>query len=557
MAMSIKSKLTGVLFGLAFAVGAASITGWVALGLNNEALKTVHDDRVVPLKQLKVISDSYAVDIVDTAHKVRNGGLTWAEGSAGIAKARAAIASNWKDYTSTSLTKEEEALVKAALGLMAPADQSVRKLGGIFAAQDKAALDDFVVKELYAKIDPLTEKISDLVDLQLRVASEDFAASVKVFDASKLLMSLVIALGAGMVALGAWVIVRGIARPLNGMTDAMKTLAAGDVTADVPARDRGDEIGDMAGAVQVFKDNMIRARELEAEQKKTQEAREQRRQVVDKLIATFETSAAIVVEAVSGAAIQMQSSASSLSASAEESARQASAVASASEEASSNVQTVASATEELSASVQEIGRQVTTSTTIANRAVGEAQAMDKTVSGLADAAQKIGEVAELIRSIAGQTNLLALNATIEAARAGEAGKGFAVVASEVKNLANQTAKATEEIAGQIDAIQGASAATVKAIKGIGETIGEMSRISSAIASAVEEQSAATQEIARNVQQAAVGAQEVSANIGGVTEASRVTGSAANDVLGAADKLAKQSGDLRSQVQTFISGVRSA
>jgi len=557
MAMSIKSKLTGVLFGLAFAVGAASITGWVALGLNNDALKTVHDDRVVPLKQLKVISDSYAVDIVDTAHKVRNGGLTWAEGSAGIAKASAAIASNWKDYTSTSLTKEEEALVKAALGLMAPADQGVRKLGGIFAAQDKAALDDFVVKELYAKIDPLTEKISDLVDLQLRVAGEDFAASVKVFDASKLLMSLVIALGAGMVALGAWVIVRGIVRPLNGMTGTMKVLASGDVTADVPARDRGDEIGDMAGAVQVFKDNMIRARELEAEQKKTQEAREQRRQVVDKLIATFETSAAIVVEAVSGAATQMQSSASSLSASAEESARQASAVASASEEASSNVQTVASATEELSASVQEIGRQVTTSTTIANRAVGEAQAMDKTVSGLADAAQKIGEVAELIRSIAGQTNLLALNATIEAARAGEAGKGFAVVASEVKNLANQTAKATEEIAGQIDAIQGASAATVKAIKGIGETIGEMSRISAAIASAVEEQSAATQEIARNVQQAASGTREVSSNVSGLTEAARSTGNSAKDVLGSADELAQRSDELRDQVETFISGVRAA
>jgi len=557
MAFSIRTKLITVLTGLAVAVALASATGWTALGLNNEALKTVHDDRVVPLKQLKIISDSYAVDIVDTAHKVRNGGLTWEDGIKGLDKAKGAIVNNWRDYTATSLTSEEEVLVKAARGLMNPADASVEKLGRLFRAKDKTGLDAFVIDELYQIIDPLTEKISDLVDLQLRVAGEDYQHSIRVFGWSKGIMLLIMALGAIMVVFGAATIIRSVVRPLGIMTDAMKTLAGGDATVEVPGSERKDEIGDMAGAVQVFKDNMIRARELEAEQKVAQEARDRRQKAVEGLIKNFESSATTVVQSVSGAASQMQSSAASLSSSADQSTRQAASVAAASEEASTNVQTVASATEELAASVKEIGRQVNASTTISNKAVEEVRRTDETISGLSEAAQKIGEVADLIRSIAGQTNLLALNATIEAARAGEAGKGFAVVASEVKSLANQTAKATEEIAGQIEAIQTASRASVTAVKGIGETISEVSRIASTIASAVEQQTAATQEIARNVQQAAAGTQQVSSNIAGVTDASKATGTAAVEVLGTANNLAKQSGDLKVQVETFISRVRAA
>ena len=557
MALSIKSKLIAVLGGLAIAAAAASATGWIALGLNNAAFRSVHDDRVVPLKQLKVISDSYAVDIVDTAHKVRNGGLDWDDGLKGLDKAKAAIAQNWKAYAATSLTAEEEELVKAARGLMNPADAGVEKLGGLFRAKDKSGLDAFVVGELYQIIDPVTEKISDLVDLQLRVAGEDYDHTVKIFDVSKWIMLLVMALGAAIVAMGAAAIVRGVVRPLGAMTDAMKALAGGNADTEIPARERDDEIGHMAGAVQVFKDNIVKTRELEAEQKASQERREKRQQAIGKLIQDFEALTTKVVQSVSSAASEMQNSASSLSASAEQGARQASAVAAASEETSTNVQTVASATEELAASVKEIGRQVAASTEISKRAVDEARRTDQTVSGLSDAAQKIGEVAELIRSIAGQTNLLALNATIEAARAGEAGKGFAVVASEVKNLANQTARATEEIAGQIDSIQGASRASVEAIKSISLTIAEMNKIAGAIAAAVEEQSAATQEIARNVQQAAAGTQEVNSNIAGVTNASQLTGQAAKSVLGAADNLARESGTLKTQVDRFIAGVRAA
>jgi methyl-accepting chemotaxis protein len=253
----------------------------------------------------------------------------------------------------------------------------------------------------------------------------------------------------------------------------------------------------------------------------------------------------------------MQHSAEAMSGTAEETTRQATAVAAASEEASTNVQTVASATEELSTSVQEISRQVGQSTSIAGKAVDEANRTDHTVSGLAEGAQKIGEVVELIRSIASQTNLLALNATIEAARAGDAGKGFAVVASEVKNLANQTAKATEDITEQIASIQAATSEAVTAIKGIGATINEINTISGSISAAVQQQGAATQEIARNVQQAAAGTQEVSSNISGVTEAARSTGKVAQDVLGAAKALTDQSENFRRRVDGFLEKIRAA
>jgi methyl-accepting chemotaxis protein len=258
-----------------------------------------------------------------------------------------------------------------------------------------------------------------------------------------------------------------------------------------------------------------------------------------------------VVGVVASASSEMESAAQSMSATAEETNRQAGAVAAASEEASSNVQTVASAAEELSSSISEITRQVTQSSDVARKAVEEAAKTNATVKGLAEAAQKIGEVVNLINEIAGQTNLLALNATIEAARAGEAGKGFAVVASEVKSLANQTAKATEDIGRQISAIQSATEAAVGAIQGIGKTIEEIAKIATNIASAVEEQGAATQEIARNVQQASAGTQEVTSNISGVTKAATETGAAAGQVLTAARELATQGDTLKKEVEGFL------
>jgi methyl-accepting chemotaxis protein len=356
----------------------------------------------------------------------------------------------------------------------------------------------------------------------------------------------------------AWFIGRGIAGPVRTMTAAMRGLADGKLETEVPARERRDEIGAMAGAVQVFKDNAIRVRQMEAEaEEQKARAEAEKRAAMLKLADGFEQSVGGVVKTVASASTEMQAAAQGLSATAEEASRQSTAVAAASEQASTNVQTVASAAEELNASIGEIGRQVTTSAQIAGKAVSEAERTHQTVRSLADTAQKIGDVVKLINDIAGQTNLLALNATIEAARAGEAGKGFAVVASEVKSLANQTAKATEEIAAQIGAIQGATGDAVNAIDGIGKTIGELNHIATAIASAVEEQGAATREIARNVQQAAAGTGEVSSNIGGVTQAATQTGASATQMLGAASELAQQAETLRGEVDKFLAQVRAA
>ncbi|MBI1779724.1 MAG: HAMP domain-containing protein [Proteobacteria bacterium] len=350
----------------------------------------------------------------------------------------------------------------------------------------------------------------------------------------------------------------GLARPIARMTQAMNRLSGGDTATDIPGRKRKDEIGEMAVAVQVFKDEMLESEQLRAGQEAMKiRAEAEKKAALEAIADRFEASVKGVVEGVSTAASQMQSSAQSMSSTAEETSRQAVAVAAASEEASTNVQTVASAAEELSSSIAEIGRQVSQSTEIAGQAVDEVGRTNTQVQGLSEAAQKIGEIVGLINDIAGQTSLLALNATIEAARAGEAGKGFAVVASEVKSLATQTARATGDIAAQVNAIQTATGDAVKAIQGISGTISQISEIATQIASAVHEQGAATQEIARNVQQASAGTNEVSANITGVTKAAGETGASAAQVLGAAGALSKEADRLSSEVEGFLGQIRAA
>ncbi len=370
-------------------------------------------------------------------------------------------------------------------------------------------------------------------------------------------MELSLAAAVIAVALLAWLIARGIATPLTGMTTAMSRLAAGDTSLQVPSLGRKDEIGNLASALQVFKQNKVDADRIAADQAREQEAKLRRQQQVDAFIAAFDQSSKQSLGTATSAATQLEATAKTLSATAEETSHQTTAVAAASEEAAANVQTVAAAAEELSSSVGEISRQVAEAAQIATRAVDAAKKTDGTVQGLADAAQKIGNVVSLINDIAGQTNLLALNATIEAARAGEAGKGFAVVASEVKNLASQTAKATEEIGGQINAMQSVTNDAVAAIRSIATTIDQISQISNAISTAVDQQGAAVKEIARNVEEAASGAREVTRNIDGVSQSASQTGQSAGEVFGATRQLAQSSADLKSQIEDFLRKVKTA
>ena len=356
----------------------------------------------------------------------------------------------------------------------------------------------------------------------------------------------------------AWLVARSVVKPLSRLRSRMDALSKGELNLPVMDADRSDEIGEMARTVGVFKEAMIetnrlRAEQVEAEQRQMQQRKDDMHRMAD----SFEGAVGQIIATVSSASAQLETSAGVLTSTATRSENLATKVASASEEASSNVQSVASATEELSSSVHEISRQVQESARIANEAVAQARQTNNRVGELSKAASRIGDVVELINTIAGQTNLLALNATIEAARAGEAGRGFAVVASEVKALAEQTAKATGEIGQQINGIQAATNESVGDIKEISGTIEKLSEIASAIAAAVEQQGAATQEISRNVQRAAEGTVQVSSNIGDVQRGASETGSASSQVLSAAKSLSGDSNRLKLEVGKFLSSVRAA
>jgi methyl-accepting chemotaxis protein len=349
-----------------------------------------------------------------------------------------------------------------------------------------------------------------------------------------------------------------IAKPIRKIAEVLLELGGGNKQVDVPYVGRGDEIGDAANAANIFKENLIRIEKMEAEQKEAEvRVAAQRKTDMHKLADEFQVAVGQIVDTVSSASTELEAAATTLTKTAETTQALSGAVAAASEEASTNVQSVASATEEMTSSVNEISRQVQESAKIAGEAVKQAQETDARINELSQAAGRIGDVVKLITAIAEQTNLLALNATIEAARAGDAGRGFAVVASEVKQLASQTAKATEEISAQIAGMQTATQDSVAAIKTIGGTIGRISEIASTIAAAVEEQGAATQEIARNVGEAAKGTAMVASNITDVNRGAGETGSASSQVLSSAQSLSSESNHLKLEVDKFLSTVRAA
>ncbi|KIL98672.1 Methyl-accepting chemotaxis protein [Paramagnetospirillum magnetotacticum MS-1] len=403
--------------------------------------------------------------------------------------------------------------------------------------------------------DGIRAKLREMTGKAAAAADQDYREAKTAAGATRtqyfLVLAVFLALGA-VVTMG---MARLTARPVTQLTGVMGRLAEGSTDVEIPSQTGRDEVGEMARAVAVFRDGMKRAAELESQQRRQREQQTDLLARRDRLIADFNGAMEKIMGTVSASIERVHTLSSSLQSTAEQTSAQGSAVAGAAEHSAANVATVASAAEQLGSSVQEISRRVSETATITSEAVSGIHTANSTMDGLAEAAKRIGEVVQLINDIAGQTNLLALNATIEAARAGEAGKGFAVVASEVKTLANQTARATDEIAQQIAGIQSISAEAVNTIRNVGVTIDRVNEVVSSIAAAVEEQSAATDEIVRSVQEASSGNAEITRNIADVSKAAIATGQMAAGMFEAADELVEEAGHLRSEVGGFLGNMR--
>ncbi len=554
---TIRGRLIALLVVLAGLIAGSLGGGWWGVAGMREAVDHIYGGRVVPLRDLKSVADLYAVNIVDTSHKRRGESLSWADARRNVEQAMARVDTHWSAYRSKAMSPREDGIAREVEGAMAAAKPAVTRLVGLLRAEDAAGLAAFVTRDLYPAIDPISDAVGKLVDLQLDEAREGKLAADRLYDLLAATFLGVMLVAAAAIAGAAWIVLAGVSTPLTRITGQMRALSDGDLAVAVTDGGKRDEIGTLARALQVFKDALIAKREADRAAAGEADAKLRRAAHLDALMRAFETRVTALSRGVATAAAGMESAAGSMAATAEATTGQSVTVAAVAEQTSANVQTVASATEELAASIQEITGQVGLSARMAVAAREETQRTDAVVQSLATGVRAIGDVIGLISGIAAQTNLLALNATIEAARAGPAGRGFAVVAAEVKALAEQTAKATEEIAAQIGVIQAGTGGAVEAIAAIGRRIGEMDSIATGVAAAMEEQGAATQEIARNVQEASRGTLTVTQSIATVRDGAGQTGDAAAGVLGAAQAMSRSAEELQREVIGFLGEVRAA